>query len=99
MGICRSCFVQDRNTELLVDAAAEGGAVRMLVVALDYKYSPGHELTCTQDARVMVKTAEKAGASEIVVVDDLRFGEPGFPTKTVVLKSIRKVASRCQAGD
>mmetsp|Transcript_56708 Transcript_56708/g.122064 ORF Transcript_56708/g.122064 Transcript_56708/m.122064 type:complete len:290 (-) Transcript_56708:40-909(-) len=97
MGLIVSYF--QGSEEDLVAFADSGGTVHCLIVALDYKYSPGHELTCTQDARAMVRTAERAGVGDITVVDDLHLGTPGFPTRAALLKSIRKVGRRCEAGD
>uniref|UniRef100_A0A7S4V879 Peptidase C14 caspase domain-containing protein n=1 Tax=Alexandrium monilatum TaxID=311494 RepID=A0A7S4V879_9DINO len=93
MGLCHG------HQEGLVPFRGTGGVVRALIVALDYKYSPNHELTCTADAQVIVRTCERAGIEDITVVTDKHMGDPGFPTNEHVLKHIRAVAKRCEPGD
>lgn len=73
--------------------------IRALVIGLDYTYSPGHELTCTKDAQVIVTMCERAGVQDISVVTDKHLGKPGFPTRVHVLQHIREVAGRCRPGD
>ncbi|CAE8710560.1 unnamed protein product, partial [Polarella glacialis] len=77
-----------------------GGAVRILIVALEYQYVPEAVLTCHKDARTIFRVAKRAGVEDITVVTDKQgVGSPGFPTRRVVLGHIRQVASRCQPGD
>jgi len=74
--------------------------VHVLIIALDYKYCPGQELTATKDGEAMRRIAYHANAASITVIDDWRdFQDRAFPTRTLVLESIRKVAARCAAGD
>lgn len=79
---------------------ANTGAVHMLVIALDYKYAEnGKQLTSSMDAIKMVKIAERAGVQDLTVITDRNMGQPGFPVRERVLRSLREVASRCQPGD
>lgn len=76
------------------------GQCHLLVIALDYDYVPGSELTCTKDASVMVGIVERAGVTDITVVTDKNtLGQPCFPTREVILRHIRKVGQRCRPGD
>jgi len=95
MGLCSSHEYVDG----LIPFRGTGGEVRALIVALDYTYSPGHELTGTQDAQAVVKMCERAGVHDITVVTDKHLGDPGFPTRQRLLQNIKEVTKRCQPGD
>lgn len=75
------------------------GQVRCLILSLDYKYSPGHELTSSLDGLVMMRIAKHAEVSDITTVTDQRLGDPNFPVRAVVLNRIKEVGSRCRPGD
>mmetsp|Transcript_43677 Transcript_43677/g.135915 ORF Transcript_43677/g.135915 Transcript_43677/m.135915 type:complete len:291 (-) Transcript_43677:24-896(-) len=93
MGLCHG------KEEGLVSFKGTGGAVRALIVALDYNYSPGHELTCTKDAHVIAKMCERAGVQDITVVTDKHLGDPRFPARARLLQFIREVGARCKPDD
>lgn len=42
----------------------------MLIIALDYEYSPAAELTCTKDARTMYRMAGRAGVDDVTILTD-----------------------------
>eukprot|EP00440_Ansanella_granifera_P002527 gb/GFBE01002747.1/.p1 GENE.gb/GFBE01002747.1/~~gb/GFBE01002747.1/.p1 ORF type:complete len:281 (+),score=59.72 gb/GFBE01002747.1/:1-843(+) len=91
--LCGVCFAPE-------DLEPFEGNCRVLVVALDYDYSPGSELTCTQDASFFVSMAQSAGVDDITVVTDKgKFGKPTFPIREEVLRNIREVGKRCEPGD
>lgn len=83
----------------LEDFKASGGEIHMLIIALDYTYSPGNELTATLDADRMVWLGERAGVKDITVVTDKVLGSSGFPTRQKVLQAIKEVSDRCHPGD
>jgi len=95
MGLCSS----HDDAEDLIPFRGTGGQIRALIVALDYTYSPGHELTCTKDAQVMIRMCERAGVQDLTVVTDKHLGDPGFPTRARLLQGIREVGRRCEPGD
>lgn len=99
MGLIQSlCFPEQyEHLECFQDT---GGKVRLLVVALDYDYKPGAELTCTHDAEFFVAMAKSAGITDITVVTDKnKMGTARFPTRSEVLRNMREVGKRCEAGD
>ncbi|CAJ1332490.1 unnamed protein product [Effrenium voratum] len=72
----------------------------MLIIALDYEYSPAAELTCTKDARTMYRMAGRAGVDDVTILTDKAgVGAPSFPTRSFVLRHLRQVAKRCEPGD
>mmetsp|Transcript_8977 Transcript_8977/g.23405 ORF Transcript_8977/g.23405 Transcript_8977/m.23405 type:complete len:307 (-) Transcript_8977:97-1017(-) len=76
------------------------GSIRILIVALNYEYSKGAELTCTKDAKTMFRIADRAGVEDITVLTDKAgVGARNFPTRSVVLAHVRSVAERCEPGD
>lgn len=78
----------------------EDGNVKVLIVALNYDYVPGAELTCHQDAHTMVRIADRANVYDITLNTDRRgIGGLNFPTRSVVLSHIALVGRRCKAGD
>lgn len=83
----------------LEDFRGTGSEIRLLVVALDYKYSPGNELTCTHDAAKMVWLAERSGVQDITVVTDAFPGQSNFPTRQKLITSIQEVGRRCRPRD
>eukprot|EP00931_Biecheleriopsis_adriatica_P116820 TRINITY_DN9240_c0_g1_i1.p1 TRINITY_DN9240_c0_g1~~TRINITY_DN9240_c0_g1_i1.p1 ORF type:complete len:426 (-),score=90.34 TRINITY_DN9240_c0_g1_i1:73-1350(-) len=94
-GLCHCCGPGE-----LIPFRDSGGSVRMLIVALDYEYAPEAELTATRDALTMFRIAGRAGVEDITVVTDKQgVGAPSFPTRSYVLRHLRQVARRCQAGD
>lgn len=98
MGVAESCC--SRVDADLVPFRETGGEIRLLVVALDYEYSPGAELTCTHDASFFVAFAKSAGVQDITVVTDKdNIGTPRFPTRNVVLRHMREVAKRTRPQD
>lgn len=104
MGICfdkadRHLLQQPSEDKALVPWRGTGGQVRCLILALDYKYSPGHELTSSLDGSLMVRMAKHAECSDLTTVTDQNLGGSNFPVRRFVLERIQEVGSRCQPGD
>lgn len=105
MGLCLQKALQPCEGLLpggkdeLIPFRGTGGQVRMLILALDYKYSPGHELTSSLDGSMMMRMAKHAECSDITTVTDHHLGDPNFPVRRLVLNRIKEVGSRCQPGD
>lgn len=94
------CVEKEAGESRLVPFRGTGGQVRVLICALDYAYSPGHELTSSFDGALMVRMAKHADCTDITAVTDHhKFGEPSFPVRSLVLDRIKEVASRCKPGD
>eukprot|EP00747_Dinoflagellata_sp_TGD_P206517 gnl/TRDRNA2_/TRDRNA2_80213_c0_seq1.p1 gnl/TRDRNA2_/TRDRNA2_80213_c0~~gnl/TRDRNA2_/TRDRNA2_80213_c0_seq1.p1 ORF type:complete len:296 (+),score=54.31 gnl/TRDRNA2_/TRDRNA2_80213_c0_seq1:87-974(+) len=96
MGVSQCCL---RHDEDFVAFQETGSTVKMLIVALNYDYSKGNELTARDDAVRFVQTAERAGVEDVTVLTDEYLETPGFPSQKAVLDAIRDVASRCEEGD
>jgi len=96
MGLCASCA---REPPEFVPFRETGGQIKILIIALDYKYNPQYELTCIHDAKSIFNMAQRAGVGDITFVHDRDVGGPTFPTRSTVLREMRKVAGRCAPGD
>eukprot|EP00931_Biecheleriopsis_adriatica_P094242 TRINITY_DN67916_c0_g1_i1.p1 TRINITY_DN67916_c0_g1~~TRINITY_DN67916_c0_g1_i1.p1 ORF type:complete len:287 (+),score=57.88 TRINITY_DN67916_c0_g1_i1:61-921(+) len=93
--LCDLFFKEDHDLE-----PCEAGSCHVLIVALDYDYSPGDELTCTTDAAFFMQIAAGAGVEDITIVTDKdKLGTPKFPTRKEVIRHIKKVGQRCQPDD
>lgn len=93
------CCPEDAE-EIEVPFKGTGGEVKLLIVALNYSYVEGAELTSTKDAKTVYRLADRCGVDAISVVTDKRgVGSPSFPTKPVVLRYIKEVAQSCSPGD
>jgi len=76
------------------------GEIRLLIVALNYDYVPGAELTCHKDAHTMFRIADRAKVTDITLNTDRRGpGSKNFPTRSVVLKHIAMTAKQCRPDD
>jgi len=94
MGVCGS--YQDNQEELRDDE----GDVVLMVVALNYEYRKGEELTADEDAKTMIRIAHRAGVQDISCISDKRGpGSPDFPTRHKVLEMMSRVVQRCKPGD
>lgn len=85
--------------EDFINFRGTGGKVHVLILALDYKYSAGHELTSSLDGALMVRMSRRAESEDITTVTDQHLGSPNFPVRQVVLARIREVGARCKPGD
>jgi len=83
----------------LVPFRKTGGQVRILILALDYNYSEGQELTSSLDGSLMVRIAKHAECTDITAVTDAHLGDSDFPVRQYVLDRIREVGARCKPGD
>lgn len=103
MGICidkaSPCEVLLGEAGEFVPFRGTGGQVRCLILALDYKYSIGHELTSSMDGSLMIRLAKHAECTDITTVTDRHLGEHNFPVRRYVMDQIKKVGARCQPGD
>lgn len=101
MGLCALCLdkCEPKPDKDLVPFRGTGGEVRLLICALDYNYSPGHELTSSVDGSLMIKMAKHADCADITAVTDGAIGNANFPVRRLVLERIKAVGSRCQPGD
>eukprot|EP00928_Gymnodinium_smaydae_P036990 TRINITY_DN2574_c0_g5_i1.p1 TRINITY_DN2574_c0_g5~~TRINITY_DN2574_c0_g5_i1.p1 ORF type:complete len:306 (-),score=61.83 TRINITY_DN2574_c0_g5_i1:268-1185(-) len=94
-----ACGAQPEDEEW-VSFRDSDGEIKVLIIALNYAYSPGAELTCTKDAKTMFRIAERAEVRDVTVLTDkVGVGATNFPTRQVVLKNLISVAKRCQPGD
>lgn len=94
MGVCGSAHRD------LISFRESGGEIKLLIVALNYDYVKGSELTCDQDAAIMFRIADRAHVCDITLATDkCGVGGMNFPTRDVVLRHIALVASRCRPGD
>mmetsp|Transcript_93567 Transcript_93567/g.244017 ORF Transcript_93567/g.244017 Transcript_93567/m.244017 type:complete len:294 (-) Transcript_93567:87-968(-) len=95
MGICGS-----KKREEVVSFRETDGEIKLLIVALNYEYVQGAELTCHEDAHIIFRIADRAHCCDITLNTDRRgIGGLNFPTRSVVLKHVEMVASRCKPGD
>jgi len=93
MGLCIALEHQDYLTN-------DKGDVVLMVVALNYHYSKGNELTADQDAQTIIRIAQRAGVQDISCISDQGgVGSPNFPTKQNVLANMRGIVQRCNPGD
>jgi len=77
-----------------------GGQVRLLIVCLNYKYSPGNELSAITDGINMSKMASQSRVDDVTFMrDDYPPNTPLFPTAHNVLTMIRKIAKRTRPQD
>nr|QZB49251.1 metacaspase [Prorocentrum minimum]QZB49252.1 metacaspase [Prorocentrum minimum] len=93
--VCSLCGSPESEDGL----ATSDGQVRALIVALEYKYSPSHELSCSKDAQAMLRMLNRAGVRDITLVTDRHMGTPGFPTRPSVLQAMKEVARRTEPDD
>lgn len=76
------------------------GTIRLLIVALNYEYVKGAELTCHKDAHTMFRIADRAKVTNITLnTDRLGPGSKNFPTRPVVLRNIANTAKQCRRDD
>lgn len=99
MGLAGSILCPAGQDEDLQTFQDTGGQVRLLIVALGYDYSPGHELTAFADGNTMLRMAQRAGVQDITVVTDKHVGAQNFPTKKYMAQMVAQVASRCEPND
>lgn len=77
-----------------------GGEVRVLIVALNYNYSRGNELTGISDGERMEKLCRRAGVEDVTFIkDDVPMSDETFPNRKNVKRWIQDVASRCGESD
>jgi len=77
-----------------------GGLVRILIVCLNYHYSPANELTAITDGISMEKMASQSRVEDVTFMrDDVPTNTPLFPTAPNVLSMIRKIAQRSRPED
>merc|ERR1719148_409304 len=85
--------------EITVPFKETGGRIISLIIALDYEYSPGNELTCSHDGRNIFRVLERAGQSDCTIVMDYDMGQAYFPTKDVFKRLLQETSAKCNAGD
>jgi len=77
-----------------------GGQVHVLVVALNYAYSPGNELTALEDAKTMLRICSQAHCEDVTtMLDTVKRDDPQYPTRHNVTKQLREIGSRTQPDD
>eukprot|EP00928_Gymnodinium_smaydae_P063591 TRINITY_DN47122_c0_g1_i1.p1 TRINITY_DN47122_c0_g1~~TRINITY_DN47122_c0_g1_i1.p1 ORF type:complete len:285 (-),score=66.20 TRINITY_DN47122_c0_g1_i1:104-958(-) len=77
-----------------------GGTVRVLIVALDYEYSPGNELTGTRDGQNMERICSQARCDDVTCLYD-RFErkDPRFPSRANVKRALKELGARTKPED
>jgi len=85
--------------DVVLESAGSTGQVHCLIVALDYNYASGFELTSSLDGELMVRIARHAGCTDVTTVTDRHLGHPNFPVRRFVLDQIKEIGARCRKGD
>lgn len=97
MVLGQTLFVKESDE--LISFRDTEGCTRCLILALEYQYSKGYELTSCQDGALMVRMAKHAECPDITTVTDRHLGEANFPVRRYVLSRIKEVGSRLRPGD
>lgn len=91
------CSKEEEDFEGFHDS---GGEVRVLIVALNYDYSDGNELTGISDGKRMVNLCRRAEVEDVTFLkDDVPMDSDEFPNRKNVRNAIKEVASRCGDDD
>lgn len=80
-----------------------GGKVRVLIIGMDYKYSPGNELTGSIDARHFSKLCQQAEVEDVKEmydsVQDVGKHSSDFPTRENVIRELQAFGRRTRPQD